>query len=262
MSSRRHLLVGDLQVQPGVRLEHIRHIARYAADKQPAVVVQIGDWNDCKALSSYDRGKASAENKRYSKDCEVFERSVDMFMEELGKAKGYSPRLVFTEGNHCARADRYEQDHPEMMGSVYHSRDYLKSVGWEVYRFLVPVVIDGISYCHLHPRTMNGKVTGSSLKFGAPNALTMVRANMCSVTAGHSPGFQYHAQPVGKRLYHGLILGSSYTHNEKFMSPVGNGYWRGVVMKNRVKAGQYDPCFVSLDYLKERYANSTNRSKP
>lgn len=253
---RRHLLIGDLQVKPGLDLKHVTWIGKFAAEKRPEVIVQIGDWNDNTALSSYDRGKASAENRRQASDYAYFVRSADLFMAEIGRVRGYKPRLVFTEGNHEEREDRYENDHPELSGSLSKSRDYLEAVGWEVHRFLRPVVIDGVSYSHIHPRTMGGKVTKYSLAFGAPNAQTMVRANMRSCTAGHSPGVQYHVQPGDGKLYHGLILGSSYRHDEAFMSPVGNAYWRGVVMKNRVRNGQYDPCFVSIDYLRERYGGT------
>ncbi len=247
------MVIGDLQVKPGLNTDHIRHCGQLAADKQPEVIVQIGDWNDNLSLSSYDRGKAAAENRRHTADYAAFTASVDLFMETLSRAKGYKPRLVFTRGNHCEREDRYEFDHPELTGTIPKSHEYLQKQGWECYPYLKPVTIDGVSYCHIHPRTMGGKVTTSSLRFGAPDAKTMVRANMCSVTAGHSPGVQYHVQAVGSRLYHGLILGSTYKHNESFMSPVGNSYWRGCVMKNRVRNGQYDPCFISLGYLKEKY---------
>lgn len=252
---RRHLVIGDLQVKPGIKLDHISHIGRFAAEKRPDVIVQIGDWNDNQSLSSWDRGKAAAENRRVTRDYAYFVRSVDLFMTEIERVKGYRPRLVFTDGNHDGgREDRYENENPELLGVLPKSRDYLASVGWETHRFMRPVVIDGVSYCHLHPRTLSGKVTASSMKFGAPNAAVMIRANMRSCTAGHSPGVQYAVHPGDKGLYHGLILGSSYTHNETYLPLSGNAYWRGVVMKNRVRNGTYDPCFVSLDYLKARFA--------
>jgi hypothetical protein len=30
-------------------------------------------------------------------------------------------------------------------------------------------------------------------------------------------------------------------------------HWRGIVMKNQVENGRYDPCFVSMKYLLDKY---------
>lgn len=42
---------------------------------------------------------------------------------------------------------------------------------------------------------------------------------------------------------------SFYQHDEEYMGPQGNHYWRGIVFKHEVTDGRYDPMFVSLDYL-------------
>ena len=53
-------VIGDLQVKQGVSLDYIHHIGAYIARKQPDIIIQIGDWFDNAALSSYDRGQLSA----------------------------------------------------------------------------------------------------------------------------------------------------------------------------------------------------------
>ena len=54
------LVIGDLQVKQGISLDYIHYIGAYIAKKQPDIIVQIGDWFDNAALSSYDRGQLSA----------------------------------------------------------------------------------------------------------------------------------------------------------------------------------------------------------
>lgn len=45
-----------------------------------------------------------------------------------------------------------------------------------------------------------------------------------------------------------------YLHEEKYLTPQGTDYWRGVIVKHGVKNGTYCPMFVDLEYLRKRYA--------
>ena len=49
------------------------------------------------------------------------------------------------------------------------------------------------------------------------------------------------------------MAGAFYSHYEKYKGPYGNQHWRGVVVKNEVKDGQYDIMKVSLKYLIDKY---------
>jgi len=44
-----------------------------------------------------------------------------------------------------------------------------------------------------------------------------------------------------------------YPHDEEYKGYVGNHHWRGIIMLHRVIQGSFDPCFISLDYLKDKY---------
>jgi hypothetical protein len=49
-----------------------------------------------------------------------------------------------------------------------------------------------------------------------------------------------------------IIAGAFYTHDEGYK--VGsNDHFRGLVYKTNVKGGTYDPEFISIDGLLERY---------
>jgi len=43
-------------------------------------------------------------------------------------------------------------------------------------------------------------------------------------------------------------------HDEEYLGSQGNTTRRQIVVKNEVQDGRYDPMFVSLRYLSEKYA--------
>ncbi|HYF46074.1 MAG TPA: hypothetical protein VD926_07675, partial [Acidimicrobiales bacterium] len=54
-------------------------------------------------------------------------------------------------------------------------------------------------------------------------------------------------------FHHGLVAGACYLHDEDYLGPQGNTYWRGIVVCFGVEGGVYNPMFVDLDYLCRRY---------
>jgi hypothetical protein len=249
--SKRGLLIPDIQAAPGRSLEHLKWLSAYIASKQFDVIIQIGDLGDFTSLSSYDKGKASAENRRLSKDWDAFQRAVDLVEGSWRRSSMYKPRLVYCEGNHEERLRRFANDNPAM-DTLPNPVTYMRARGWESHRFLEVAKVEGCLVSHYFPRTLKGTITSTSMKYGAPSAEVMVRANMRSCIAGHKPGYDYKSYSAAYRTYHGLIAGSFYTHNESFMGPQQR-YWRGVFALNRLKDGHFDPCPVSIEYLKERY---------
>lgn len=248
----RHLVIPDVQIKHGLCLKHLTAAGNYIEAKRPEVIVVLGDFGDFESLSSYDKGKAAAENRRLSRDWDAFRRGLDLLSRPwVGKA-GYRPKLVYTEGNHEYRVTRYAEDNPQL-DTLPSPVGWFAQAGWQAHPFLREAVVDGVRYCHLFARTSNGRVTASSLRYGAPSALVMARSNAASCTAGHKPGFDYAELAAAGRTFHGLIAGSYYRHQEAYQTVQGNRYFRGLVMKNRVHNGQYDLCKVNINYLMERY---------
>ena len=249
-----HLWVPDFQVKPGVRTDHIGWVAEYACEQQPDVIIFAGDWADMPSLSSYDKGKKSFEGRRYSNDIKAFERTVDLFFTRFAECRrgGYDPRFVFLEGNHEERIRRAVECQPELEGLISVEQDIfatLNAYGVETHPFLEPVVIDGIAYCHyfVNPTTLLKKVVGGTME----NRLKVLGH---SFTMGHQQTLMYGLKyGMGGTSIQGLVAGACYLHNEKYMGPQGNDHWRGVVYKHEVRDGNYDPMFVSLDYLRRCY---------
>ena len=71
---------------------------------------------------------------------------------------------------------------------------------------------------------------------------------------GHQQGFMYGNRvfPTGKTR-HGLVAGSFYLHDEGYKGPQGNDHWRGCVVLNGVKDGDYDLMPLRMDYLQRTY---------
>jgi hypothetical protein len=74
---------------------------------------------------------------------------------------------------------------------------------------------------------------------------------------GHQQGLKTAMREVGGTRHQGLVLGSTYLHDEEYIGPQGNAYWRGIAVCHQVENGTYDPMFVSLDYLCRRYEKKT-----
>jgi hypothetical protein len=249
---RRHLLIPDVQVKPKQSFKHLEWAGRYAADKQPEVIVQIGDFADMPSLSGWDRGRRDFENRRYRLDVSSTKAAMEVFMNQLAKVQGYKPIMHLTLGNHEARIDRATQDSPELEGALSVRDLGFEEFGWQVHDFLEVLVVDGIAYSHFFPRSSNGKVMQS--KNGAPSARAQLIREGRSATAGHVQGFDIACAPIAGRLQWGLQAGSYYLHDEKYLGPQGNNHWRGLVLKNGVDRGMYSPIPIDIGYLKKRYS--------
>ena len=259
MGYRRHLWVPDTQCEPGAPDNHFQALGRFVVDKGFDVVVWGGDLRDFSSLSVYDSLKRKAAEGRCKLD-DVYcgNAALERYQNELTKA-GVAPETHIVYGNHdcrgpLGRPGKYMADNSEdkrMFLNIEHIED---SFGWHQHEFLQPVEVDGILYCHLFPFNTRGKQTAQALKMGAGDARTQVRAVMQSCTAGHSPGIDscFHMGPLGQR-YRGLIAGSFYQHKHLYNGKAS--YWQGVVVKNRVKDGDYDLTEVSLEYLLEHYGD-------
>lgn len=249
VAPRKHLVIPDTQVKPGVRTDHLVWAAKYANDHRPDVIVHLGDHWDMPSISSYDRGKRSAENRRINLDIKAGNIAIAAFTEALDYTP--KPRLVMTLGNHESRISRYVEDHAELEGTVGYHQLSASSWGWEVYPFLEPVTIDGVTYVHYAPRGSDGSV--GQTKRGAPSARAQVMREMRSTVCGHKQGLDTYIHNTGTRTIRGVIAGSFYQHNEGYMSPQGNRHWRGILYLTEVRNGEFNLCEVSLAYLKRKY---------
>lgn len=252
------LVLPDVQAKPGISFDYLARIGHYLVEKKPDVVVCIGDFADMESLSSYDKGKKSFEGRRFSKDIEAAKDAMCAFMTPLWDhnkqrlrrgVKPYKPRLVMTLGNHEDRINRAVNEDSKLHGliSIEQNLDFQVD-GWEVHAFLKVVEIEGIAFSHYFQTGVMGRPASS--------AQAQLNKKHQSCIAGHQQGRQiaYGFDATGREII-SIIAGSCYEHDEGYLGPQGNKHWRGFMMLHDCHQGQFDPMFVSLDYINRRYPN-------
>lgn len=244
----RIALVMDTQVRDGVPIDHLAAYGNYVAEKQPDVVLCIGDFADMPSLSTHDEpGSIEAEGRRYKNDLDATFRAMDAFLTPVTKVKGYAPRLVMCHGNHEYRIVRAVNADPQRL----HGRMSLKDLrysqyGWLEVPFLQPIEIGGVAFCHYFPAGVMGRAL--------TKAAGILSKYHQSAVAGHLQGrdIAYAKRATGESLT-AIIAGSFYQHDENYLSPITNKHWRGTYFLHEVKDGQFDEMAVSINFLKRKF---------
>jgi len=245
-----HMVIPDIQAKPNVRHDHMEWIANYAIEKRPDVIIQIGDWADMPSLSLYDKGKRCYEGRRYVKDIEAANYSLERFerpIEEYNRAnpqKPYNPRKVKTRGNHDHRIIRACELDAALDGKLSINDLDHERRGWECHDFLEVVEIDGVQYSHYFISGSMGRPVSS--------AAALLKARGGSATMGHVQRMDVAYHPQTQQI--GLMCGTCYLHDEDYLGPQGNNAPRQIVMKHEVEDGRYDLMAVSLRFLEKRYS--------
>lgn len=251
----RILFIPDTQIIPDDDVSHVQWVAAYAADKRPDAIVLAGDWYDMPSLSSWDDGKIGMEGRRYQDDIDAGTGALELFERTLRRhaPRSYKSRRIVTLGNHENRIQRAIDSSPKLEGKLSMEDLAFKRLGWVTYDFLEPVRVFGVVFAHYFPLGPHGNVTNS--RNGAPSARAQVQRMMTSCVAGHRQGLDVANLPTPLGIKRGVIAGSYYQREERYLTPMGNSHWRGVLMLNdlRPEAGMFDLCEVSLDYLRRSY---------
>jgi hypothetical protein len=254
---RMHLVIGDTQVKPGVPTQHLTWIGRYIVDQfanQNLAIVHLGDHWDMPSLSFYDKGKKAMEGRRYVADIEAGNAAMDQLFKPLvdyneKNKKKWNPDCHFLLGNHEERIQRAVNADATLEGTLGYQ--HLNASKYcKVHEFLKPIDIDGVIYAHYFYQPKTSKPYGGAIQAKLKNIGH-------SFTMGHQQGMDYGLVPVGEGRRHGLVLGSTYLHDEEYLGPQSVAYWRGIVVCHQVENGMYDPMFISLDYLCRRYEGVT-----
>ena len=251
-----HLIIADTQCKPSQSLDYMLSLGEFIADKQPDVIIHIGDHYDFESLSSYDKGKRSFEGRRLKADIEAGNIGLELLtrpmrsLQERQRMEGvevYAPRMIFTVGNHCQRLDRLVEDTPELSGMFGVDQLPIAEYGFEVYPFLKPACVDGINYVHFLANPFTGKPYGG-------NALNQLKNVGNSFVVGHKQTLDVAMRPtLDGKMQIGIINGSCYPFDEGYKGFQGNNHFRGVTVLHEVKDGFGLPMFVSLEYIMDKY---------
>jgi len=245
----RHFILPDRQAKPGVPLIHNLWIGKAIREYKPDVVIDLGDAADFQSISTHSApGSLSKEGQRLMQDFEVANRAEILLRQGM---KGFKPkRMIRLHGNHEHRLTRYLDANPVLAGLV--GLHLLDNRGWEVvpYENGAPgiVYVDNIAYAHYFPNPGTGKPIGGSIQ----NRIAKIGG---SFVQGHEQGlFQGNVQYATGRTAYGVCAGACYIHDEEYKG-AANAHWRGVVVLNEVKNGQFCEMPLTLDYLCRKYEN-------
>lgn len=256
------LVIPDCQIKEGVPMEHLTWAGKAICDYRPDVVVNIGDFADMPSLSTHDKvGSKYFEGLRYKKDVAVAKEAMAIMlaplrglqtMQKVTKHKVYKPRMVMTLGNHENRINRAVNNSPTLEGLIS-TKDLAYEKDWEVHEFLHPVFINGVGFNHYWPVGAMGRPAGT--------AAAIISKLHMSCIAGHQQGKQvaYGKRADGTAIC-SIIAGSYYLHDESYMDKLSNRHWRGLVVLNEVKDGNFDEMFLSIDYLGRKYGGQPEKN--
>lgn len=191
------------------------------------------------SLSMYDKGKLSAEGRRYRKDIECARDAQEKLFNQIVKPRGYKPKLVMTLGNHEDRINRAAADEACLEGHLTTEDLYYEKFGWEVHPFLEVVTLDGISYSHYFASGVSGRpISGEGI------GRTLCNKLHCSAVQGHSHIFDHAERSrIDKTKVFGLSVGCFVHENmvEGWNRATAHLWWRGVVLLEDLDGrGYYD----------------------
>lgn len=224
-------------------------------DYKPDAIVHLGDNWSMNSLSSYERpGSKHMEGLRYRDDIQIgnegfalFQKPIEREVQRLirNKDKQWRPDCRFLMGNHEKRILTAVANEPKFEGML--SIDQLLTPGFRRHDFLEIVELDGIWFSHYFSQTHSGKAIGGSID----NRLNKIGN---SFVQGHQQGILYGTRQFpGKVRKHGLVAGSFYQHAEHYRDLQCQDEWRGIVILNEVKDGDYCVMPLTLDYLRRKY---------
>lgn len=241
----RHLIIPDVQARPGDDLSFLNCISRYIEEKRPDRVINLGDLADMASLSSYDIGKRQFEGRRYKADVNITKEANERIWEHVT----YDPDSDIFEGNHEYRIQKVVDSDARLEGTIgLEDLEYAKYYK-NVHPFLSVAKIGGIAYSHYFYNPNSGKPYGGTAHVKLKNI-------GMSFVMGHQQGLDVAMRELADgRQQIGIVAGSCYEHDETYRGPQANGHWRGIIMLHEVDGtGRADPMFVSLNYLRRKYA--------
>ena len=244
MSKLKILPVGDMHLRPGVSNRRCTILGKFIVDKQPDVVVLIGDVGEFGSLCTYDKGTYHSEGRRYAQDLSVVSEGLDLINREIKKMRK-RPKLYVTLGNHEERINRAAIESPELYGHLSIGDIPFEYYGYEVIPFLRPLVLNGVTFQHYFTRGQMGRPLDDER--------TVLRSQHVSCVYGHNHRFQRYCELNGqKKKIFSMGVGCfdegkhSYTREQERWD-------RGLVMLFDVHQGDATHAWWKLDYLKKKY---------
>lgn len=246
---RRHFIIPDTQVKKGVPTDHFAWIGEAIKDYRPDSLIHLGDHWDFPSLSMHDPiGSIAKEGARVQDDIQAGNEALEVLDKHMGKRQPDDKTIL--EGNHEHRLIRAINNDPRLAGTLGHHLLDRERLGWCVVDYFngAPgqVEIDGVTYAHYFAAVNTGRAIG-----GTPqNKINHVGT---SFVQGHVQGYDVGSKQYATgKIKKGIVAGSAYLHDEDYKG-MANNHWRGVVVLNEVRNGEFCEMPLTLDYLCRKY---------
>jgi len=253
--SRKHLIIGDIHAHPDHHNERATWLSKLIMDIKPDVVVNIGDSADMPSLSSYDKGKRSFQGRSYAADIGSHLDFQERLWSPLRKRKKKLPRRVSLIGNHDQRIDKALDLSPELEGTIglddLAMESYYDNVVYYDGNGPGVITIDGVSYAHYFGSGVMGRPVG-----GQHPATSLITTKFTTCVSGHLHLADWSVRTTGTgQRVHGLFCGVYQDYVSEWAGEANKLWWRGIVVLHNVEDGNFDPQFISLESIKNAYAN-------
>lgn len=250
---QRHFIVPDTQVKPGEPQDHLDWVGQAIRDYAPDSVIHLGDHWDFASLSTWSpAGSSDKEGARLGDDIAAGNDALQRLQDAMGD---FQPkRKVLLRGNHEHRLTRFIDADPRLDGALGFGLLNDRELGWEVVDYFhgspQAIDIDGVKYAHFFANPNTGKPIAGTIS----NRLSKIGH---SFVQGHVQGLlQGNVQYATGLIRHGIVAGSCYLADESYKG-MANAHWRGVVVLNEVRNGEFCEMPLTLDYLCRKYEGTS-----
>lgn len=254
------IVIPDAHTKPGQNLRRFNWLGKFIIDRQPDIILCLGDFADIESLCLYDKGKKSFEGRRYKKDIKASQEAMNEIFSPIRaynsdkkalRKKQYKPKLYLTLGNHEHRISRVSELSPELDEVISISDLEYEKWGWKVIPYLSPLEIEGVTFSHYFSSgVMNRAISGEHPAY----ALATKKFKSC--IQGHSHIFDYceRTDASGKKIQ--CIVAGCFLDKDEEEAYAGeaNKLWqKGLLYLHNVKDGEYDHEWVSVQRLEALY---------
>lgn len=228
------LVFTDTHDDPDINQDRFSWLGEVMADKQPEVIVQLGDFLSMGSLSRWDRDKRlKIEGRRYLRDMESGRSALGKIMRPVYdlqqrqrrlKKKTYDPTIYWFEGNHEYWIRQYTEYSPEMDGQIGLQSDLGLPDNWNFVPYPDNICIQDIYFTHI-PHTKGGALMSPYI---CQRALEMFEG---SVVFGHTHEFQLATKTrFGGNQYTALNAGCLFDETPDYAIGKQNNYWKGIFL--------------------------------
>jgi hypothetical protein len=248
---KRILCIPDPQVGPDSPTDHFDWIGQACRDYAPDYLINLGDHWDMPSLSQWS-GPLEREGRRYIADIEAGNAALARLHDAMGDFR--PKRKIILRGNHEQRIERAVSADARLKGALTYDHFNDRELGWEPidYNGATPGIIEveGIKFAHYFANNLTGRPIGGNASY----KLTQIGSPF---VMGHVQDLDIGTKQYATgRVLRGVVAGSCYLSDESYKGNA-NSHWRGIVVLNEVRDGQFSVMDVTLARLCQKYTGTS-----